>query len=210
MPVWCPLQQLVIAEHYSRYACGKGGGVAMWQSCLSRLDSIVQPIVGGDSRVAARSIDFKEALLLRGLALFMLGREPSFPEGLPTVGQWGWLPMLRSAARYLLQPLRRLPARPAPPAAAISTPPVFAEEHAELIRLALLQSDGNVDASGRLLARFHGLTSDEFFGIDLLRLRQCRVENRREEADTIFRRLLDWTRQNEQDALREVLLEETI
>ncbi|MHC5537742.1 hypothetical protein ACYOEI_05860 [Singulisphaera rosea] len=209
MPVSCPLQQLIIAEHHSRYACGKGGGVAMWQSCLRRLDSILHPIVGGDDQDTARSIDSKEALLLRGLALFMLGREPRFPEGLPTGGQWEWLPMLRSAARYLLQPFRWLPGRPVPPAA-ISTPPVFAEEYAELIRLALLQSAGNVAASGRLLSQFHGLTSDEFFGIDLLRLRQCRVENRNEEAGILFRRLLDWSRQNEHDALREVLLEETI
>jgi hypothetical protein len=209
LPVWCPLQQLVIAEHYARYACGKGGGLELWRSCLRRLDSVLGLAAGGNGPVEGRSIDLKEARLLRGLTMVMLGREPDLPEGLPTGGQWGWLAMLRTAAQYLLQPSRR-PSRRAAPPAALPTPPIFADEQADLIRVATFQAAGDVTAAGKLLARFQNLTSDEFFAIDLLRLRQSRLENRKGEASTIFRRLLTWSRQNEHSALREVLLEEMV
>jgi len=208
LTAWCPLQQLIVAEYDSRYATGPGGGSAMWQSCLRRLNSVSWSSPNGDGGTPTLSIDGKEATLLRGLAMVMLGRVPDLPEGLPSQGQWAWLPMIRLAGRYLLSSPRHALGCDPVPATDLPAPSIIDERHADLIRLALNQAAGNIKASAKLLNRFCDFTNEEFFAIDLLRFRQYRLEDRNQEARDLYRDMLAWTRGNRQSPLLEILIEE--
>jgi hypothetical protein len=205
LPAEFPLKSIVAAEHYVHFADGPGEGY--WNSCRRLIESIAWPaaLAGGASDWTT---DRKEAMLLHALATFRVGKVPAVPDGVPAAGQWRWLAALSFAAERVTSPGVRAAGGRAIPAADLPRPPLFRERDADLVRVVLQQAAGRAGAAAGLLERFRSMTPEEFFAIDLLRLRQLRLEGRHAEAKDLYRSCLDWARGHGHEVLLRVLMDE--
>ena len=144
------------------------------------------------------------------MATFRVGRVPEVPGGVPPSGQWRWLPALTFAASRITSSGLRPQDGRAVPEADLPRPPLYRERDADLVRIVLHQAAGQAKASADLLARFQGMTPEEFYAIDLLRLRQARLKGRKPDAERLHRSCLDWAREKDHTILLHILMDEPI
>jgi hypothetical protein len=91
----------------------------------------------------------------------------------------------------------------------LPTPPSFRDRDADLVRLILHQAAGAREDSSAYLRQFDDMMPEEFHAIDLLRMRQCRLEGRAEDWRLIYTRLHYWARENGHLNLLDILMDET-
>jgi hypothetical protein len=211
MSVNCPQRWRLLAEFAYRQACFPGRAEATWEECIRMAEHVPAPMRLADATESRPEwLDWKEAMLLRALALFMLLREVTIPADVPHTGQFSWLDCFAFASRYLRTVWRSVDLATEVPEPGAPAPAFLRREEEGLVRLVLAQARGDRQTAASLLGELHHEQDRlPYFGAsELLQARQLRLEERLDEARAQYDRLIGAVREGKSPVPRELLLRE--
>lgn len=145
IPNGIPQCTRLLAEFAYRRAARPGRGDASWRTCVEKVDRMTREYAAPPGTLP--TIDWHEAVLLRGVAQLMLLRPAIVPPEAPHNGIFRWLDAVKLASDYLRSPWLLDRDRQIQLPELSAAPSVLRPEEAQLVRLILAQVSRNVQAA---------------------------------------------------------------